>query len=451
MKTLRLSGFGMRGFVGESLTPVAAMNYASAFATALEGGRALLARDTRASSGMIASAARSALLGAGCEVLDLGVCPPPVLQFSVPRERAAGGLAISGGHHSAGWNALMLFDRTGACVEPRAGEQILDIFHGGVFLRRGASGLGAVREAGAGIAEEYFRALEGFLDAAAIRASGFRILMDPVGGSGCAFLAPFARRFGVGLTAVNGEPSGYLSREPEPRPRSARPLAPIVRALGADAGFVFSSDMSRMSLVTEAGEPASEECTFALLARHRLAVRPGPVVTNCCTSRRIDDIAREAGARVVKTPVGQAHVVAALADENGALGGEGSGSVAVPEFGPVFDGFLMAGLVLEAMARSGRPLSALLEELPRYHIVKRVVRGGAGRGLRALEAVRDRFLAEGGALDETDGLRMDLEDGWAHVRASRTEPIVRVLSESVSADRAAARAEALCAILEQIG
>lgn len=441
MKTLRLSNFGIRGFVGESLTPEVVLDFASAFACSVAGQRVLIGRDTRGSSPMLHAAAVAALTAAGCEVLDYGICPAPLLQFSVPRQRAAGAIAISGGHHPAGWNALLLIGADGGPLEPAASEQVLEAFHAGAFVGRDARSLGECRPC-AGYAAPYFDALEQAVRADAIRAERCRIVLDPVGGAGCPFIPEWARRFNVDVLAVNGEPTAYLARDPEPRPRNAMPLAAIVRALGGRAGFVFSSDFGRMSLVTETGEPLSEELTFALLADHVLRRQRGTVVTNCCTTRAVDDIAARCGAPLVKTPVGQAFVVSAVRDEAAVLGGEGSGSAVLPSFSLAFDGFLMMTLVLESLAIEGRPLSVRLRDLPRYEIVKRSVACGPGEGYRALERMREEIEREPPArLDETDGLRLDYDDGWVHVRASRTEPRVRVISEARTRATAEARAE----------
>lgn len=448
MKTLRLSGFGIRGFVGESLAPEDVIEFAAAFAAYLEGGRVLIGRDPRASSPMLHAAALSSLLAAGVETLDLGVCPTPAIQWAVPRLAAAGAIAISGGHHPAGWNALLLIGPDGGPLEPAAGEQVLDLYHAGVALRRGAKDIGAVRSV-EGLADEYLSALERQVDADAIRAARGRIVADPVGGAGCEYLAAWARRFGVEVAAVNGEPSAYLARDPEPRPRTARPIGAILRALDGRAGFVFSSDMGRCALVTETGEPLSEEYTFALVADHVLRRSPGTVVTNGCTSRMVDDLAARYGAPLVKTAVGQAYVISAVRDEQAALGGEGSGSVALGRFALAFDGLLAMTLILESLALDGAPLSRRAEELPRYEIVKRSVACDPGKGYRALDRLRERLEREGGgALDETDGLRMDYEDGWVHARASRTEPRVRVISEARERAVAEARAEAAIRAME---
>ena len=426
------------------------MDFAGAFAAHLGGGRVLLGRDTRGSTRMLHSAVASSLLGAGCEVLNFDICPTPMLQFSVQPYAAAGALSISGGHNAMGWNSLTFIGADGAFLDPVGGEAVLDHYHAGDFLLADWAHIGAMREEHA-FAAQYFDALERRLDVAAIRAAGLTVLIDPVGGAGCPFLDEFARRLGFRLVPINAELSAYLAREPEPRPRSARQMAGIIRQLGGDAGFLLSSDLTRLSLVTETGEPASEEFTFAVIANHVLGRRVGTVVTNSCTTRMIDDLARQRGARLVKTCVGQAYIVSALLDEQGVLGGEGSGSAVLPDFSRAFDGFLMMGLVLEAMAQHGKKLSELLSALPRYHIVKRQVRCDSRHGYRALDLLQAQMLArpQAGVVDLTDGFRMDWPDGWIHARASRTEQLVRVISEAQTRDVAVQRADELERMIAQ--
>jgi phosphomannomutase len=447
--TLRLASFGIRGFVGESLTPKVIMDFASAFGTFLDGRRVLLGRDTRYSSPMIHACVVSSLLSAGCEVLDLGVVPTPMLQFSVKEHGAAGAVSITGGHNGMGWNALILIGADGAFLEPLGGENVLDCFHAGDFLKQPWDKMGQIKTV-EHVADSYFQALEKQLNTEAIRRARFKVLMDPVGGAGCGYLEAFAGRFGCSLVPLNAQPSGYLAREAEPRPRSSSQMASIIKHLKGDAGFVFSSDMGRVSLVTEQGEPASEEYTFAVIANHILDKKAGTVVTNCCTTRTIDDIAALKKVPVVKTRVGQAYVISSLMDEQGVIGGEGNGSVGLPEFSRAFDGMLMMGLVLEAMAEKKSRLSDLLKALPRYHIVKRKLSCESSRAYRALEILQNSYKpGEEGRIDLTDGFRVDWADGWIHARASRTEQIVRVISEAASRATAEQRANDIVRIIEQ--
>ncbi len=449
MNKLRLASFGLRGFAGESLPPLLIIDFASAFATYVEGGRVLIGRDTRTSSPMLHAAAVSGLLSAGCDVVDLGVCPTPLVQFAVPRLGAAGALSVSGGHNSMGWNAMTLIGADGAVLEPWGGEAVLDSYHGRNFLKQDWQRMGTIAPMH-DVGTAYFDALVKHVNAEAIREAGFTVLIDPVGGAGCAYLAPFAQQFNLRLIPINAQPSGYLAREPEPRPRSALQMASIISHVRGDAGFVLSSDMGRMSIVTEAGEPTSEEYTLALIANHMLARRSGTVVTNGCTTRTVDDLAARHQAPVVKTRVGQAYVMSAVRDHQATLGGEGSGSVADPAFSPAFDGFLMMARALEAMAESEQPLSALVNALPRYHIVKRSVPCGSREGYRALDILKERpaFVGDG-KVDVTDGFRVDWADSWIHVRASQTQQLIRVIAEAREASLAEQRAdEAMRLLLE---
>ena len=447
--TLRLSSVGARGFVGQSLTPRVAMDVAAAYGTFLDGGKILIGRDTRHSSPMLHAAATSALLGCGCEVLDFGICPTPILQFNVPRNGASGAIAISGGHHGMGWNALTLIGRDGAVLEPAGGETVLDLYHGGNFRRADFAHVGRPQNI-ANFAGDYFDALAALVNREAIAKSNFTVLIDPVGGAGCAFLEDFSRALNFRLVGINAQPSGYLAREPEPRPRSAAQMASIIKHVSGHVGFVLSSDMGRLSIVTEDGEPASEEHSFALCAEHVLRKKSGPVVTNICTSRTLDDIAARHNSPIVKTPVGQAHVASALADQNGRIGGEGSGSAALPAFSRAFDGFMMMALILEFMAETQQRVSALLRSLSRYHISKRGVPCNSRRVHHIIERIRETLEKEKDAkADFTDGIRVDWPDGWVHVRASQTEQIIRVISEDKSKPAAIERAERIARLIEQ--
>jgi phosphomannomutase len=439
--TLRIASFGIRGHVGTSLSPRMAQDFSSAFATYLDGGRVVVGRDTRYSSPMLHAAVLSSLLSAGCEVLDFGVCPTPVLQYAVRVHGAAGGISISGGHNGMGWNALTLLGQDGSYLEPTGGETVLDFFHAGDYLHRDAQHMGHVQVVD-DVIDGYFGALCKALDVDVIRKAKWTVLIDPVAGAGCGYLAPFAERLGFNLVGINAQPSGYLPRDPEPRPRTAAQMAGFIGHVRGDVGFVLSSDLGRLSIVTETGEPASEEYTFPLIANHVLGRRKGTVVTNCCTSRMVDDLAREHGVPLVKTPVGQAYVMSALADTAGVIGGEGSGSAAIPQFSRAFDGFLMMGLILEAMAVSGKRLSELLRGLPKYHMVKRRVSCGSRQAYSALEALKHNLVRQYAEhVNLTDGLRIDWDDGWVHIRPSRTEQLLRVISEAATKDVAEHRAE----------
>jgi phosphomannomutase len=434
MKLLKLGISGVRGIVGETLTPELAADFASAFGTFLGRGRVLVGRDSRPSGPMLRSAAVSALLAAGCDVLDLGLYPTPLLQFLVRRLKARGGLSITAGHNGAEWNALTFINGDGTYLDEFQGNELLDLYHLERFAKASTEELGRAAAGPSDAAGRYFKALAGFLDERALRRAGFKIVIDPCNGAGAGFVDEFCRAIGCELVPVNDRPSGFFPHAPEPRPRNAGEVSSIVKAASAQAGFLLNSDASRLSCVAEDGETLSEEYAFPLIADYVLGRRRGTVVTNLSTSRMIEDVAARRGCPVVKARVGQSHVVQTLLAEDGVLAGEGSGSVALPDFQPAFDAFVMMGLILEAMAVRGRTLGELVRELPKYHIVKEEIACPPSKVHSVVQAVRKFYRDR--RLVLLDGVRAEDEDGWVHVRASATEPMIRIIVENRSREKA---------------
>ena len=452
MKKLRLSNFGLGAFAGETLTPRIVTDFASAFATYLDSGKIVVGYDTRDSSPMVYAATIAGLLNAGCEVIDLGVCPTPMIQFAIGHYQADGGLSITGGHREAGWNSLMMLNGDGGVFDPLSGQNVMDIFHSRYFTKRDWQGMGSCTSSNSFV-EAYFKRLESFVNVKAIKSANLTVLADPLGGAGVPYLNTFAQKLGLKLIPINGSMSGYLAREAEPRPRSAMQMAATIPFVHGNAGFLFSSDMVRMSLVTESSEPKSEECTFALIVDHILSKGIGTtVVTNCCSSRLIDDIVARHNGTLIKTKVGESHILNALADEDGVIGGEGNGSIVIPKWGPAFDGFLAMAMILESMAENKATLSELIERFPtRYHIVKKIVPCTSVSGYRALNEIESMWNAQGQtAIDHLDGLRIDSENSWIHVRNSSTEPALRIISEATDRQTAINAAEELTRFIEKL-
>ena len=297
-------------------------------------------------------------------------------------------------------------------------------------------------------AKAYFGALEKILNIDAIRKRKFTVIIDPVAGATCPFLDDFSATLGLDLIAVNAQPSGYFPREPEPRPRSAKQLASLIHRLGGDVGFLLSSDAGRVSIVTESGEAASEEITFPLVVQHVLLKKKGPVVTNSCTSRMVDDIAKKNGQSVFKAKVGQAFVSSKALDEQAIVAGEGSGGVSLPAFSHGFDGLLVMALVLEAIAESKKKTSELVASLPRYSMVKRKIPCPSRRGYPALERIKNDLLEQTKEIDLTDGMRVEMAAGWVHLRISKTEQLVRITSESDTYEQAERQADDMRRLIE---
>jgi len=438
MKLLKIGISGVRGIVGDSITPKLVMDFAAAFGTYLNSKPVLVGRDTRISGPMLQAACLASLLSTGCDVLDLGICPTPILQVMVKKWKARGGISITAGHNDIKWNALTFINREGTYLNPFQGAEVLDIYHLGRFKKASTDGLGQMRNV-AQDADEYFTGLRAFLDAEAIRKAGLKVVIDSSNGAGAYFLERLAGVFGFELIPVNNEPNGFFPHDPEPRPRNAQQVVSILKVVGADIGFLLNSDVSRISIVTETGESLSEEFTFPLVADEYLKDHCGPVVTNLSTSRMIEDVARNRGCPLVRTKVGQSYAIQSLLQEEAVLAGEGSGGVALAAFHPAFDGFLTMGFILETMARQRKTISRLVGELPRYHIVKEKIYCPPLKVHSVVSEVKNFF--RGREIDTSDGVRVEDKSGWVQVRASGTEPMIRIIAEDELKNKARERAD----------
>jgi phosphomannomutase len=436
MEPLKIGITGVRGVVGQTLTPELVVRFAEAFGSYLDGGRVLVCRDPRPSGPMVQAAVTAGLLSVGSEVVDLGVCPTPSLQLAVPWLGAKGGVSITGGHNPPEWNALKFVRGDGLYLSSIQGEELLDIFHQGAFERAGWDRM-ATRVGEEDAIPHHLEALAARFDTAAVRARRLRVAVDCGNGS-CARLVPrWLEALGCEVLPINDDPSLPFPRLPEPSVATAAQARAIVLAGHADLGLVLDADGERLSLVDETGRPLSEELTLPLAAAAALARRRGPIVTNVSTSGVVDRVAARFGATVVRTPVGQAFVSEAILEHRAVLGGEGNGGVAVPEVHATHDSAAAVGLLLEHLAHSGRTLCALVADLPTSVVRKLAVPVAPRLLFSALQEFREAIgEVEGATVDQTDGVKIVWPDGWVHVRASNTQSLLRVIAEADDAARA---------------
>jgi phosphomannomutase len=446
--SLIVSVSGVRGVIGRGLTPQAAISFASAFAVRLEGGPVVLSRDGRPSGLMLRHAVVAGLTAGGCLVYDAGVAPTPTVGLAVKTIGAAGGVQITASHNPAEWNGLKLFGPDGRVLSAADGLRVKGLYEAGARRDVPYSELGTVLDYRRAEMTHRERVVE-LIDAARIRAAGLRAFVDANGGAG----GPLARRLleALGVTTVchGCNADGIFLHEPEPTAENLRAIAPLVPHHEADVGFALDPDSDRLALIDENGTYTGEELTLALAVWFRLRQQPGPVVVNMSTSRRTAGLAARFGVACHKSAVGEANVVDRMIEVGAVIGGEGNGGVIDPRVGFVRDPFIGMAMVLNLLAETGKPLSALVAELPAYHIVKDKYTV-AGDRLPALYAAMTAKWP-GVAADWQDGLRLDWTDRWVHVRPSNTEPIVRVIAEAP----AAADAEVLCgeigALLDKSG
>lgn len=438
--TLMVGVSGVRGLVGTDLTAAVVTRYARGFGrwARERGPRVVVGRDSRASGPAFARAAAAGLVAAGCEVIDVGVVPTPTVQLAVVHHGAGGGIAITASHNPIEWNALKFIGPDGIFLDAGDGARVQAF---AAAEPEAGSGTGTGAGAAAPVVPDpdaVERHLAGVLalpvvDRAAIRARGLTVALDAVRGAGGPIMRALLERLGCRVAGVHLEPDGRFPRAPEPLPEHLGELAGLVRAARADLGFAVDPDGDRLAIVDERGAPIGEDYTLAFAVRAVLGDGQGAgggrrvVVCNLSTSLVVDDAARDCGAAVVRTPVGEVHVARALVALGAPIGGEGNGGVMYPALHPGRDAPAAAALVLALLARTGRRVSELVAAAPRYAIVKaKVARGPALAEVYA--ALRRRF--PDAAADTQDGLRLAWPGRWLHVRPSNTEPVIRLIAEA---------------------
>jgi phosphomannomutase len=454
---------GIRGRVGDTLTPEVVGTFAAGFG-AWAGARAasdgsertiVVGRDSRVSGPMFHRAVIAALQSVGCRTIDVGLVPTPTVQLAVEAHHAAGGLAITASHNPIEWNALKFIGPSGLFLSAEEGAEMRAATQRGI-PRATWDRLGDVRSDDGAVARHLERIFSlPYLDVEATRARKLHVALDCVRGAGGVIMPELLERLGCRVTGINLEPDGRFPRPPEPIPANLGELEALVRDCGADVGFATDPDVDRLALVDETGRAIGEDYTLALataLVLSRDAGALGPVVTNLSTSRIVDDVAAERGVAVVRAPVGEVNVALRMRAEKAPIGGEGNGGVIVPALHLGRDAPAGAALIVQLLADArGETVSQIIGHWPRYHNVKDKLARPVDGGGAALDGVYDalRHAFPDASVDTQDGLRLAWPDAWLHVRPSGTEPIVRVIAEAPTDTRAqglVTRARALFAV-----
>src|SRR5213593_2784394 len=450
--TLMVGVSGIRGIVGKDLTDEVVGRYARAFGRWAKARKpvVVVGRDARESGPAFERAVVDGLGSVGCAVVKVGLVPTPTVQLAVEHHAAGGGIAITASHNPIEWNALKFIGPDGIFLDggEGAGVQELGGEDGGGGGRTGkvTTDEGAVE-----------RHLEAVLklpavDVERIRKRKVTVALDAVRGAGGPVMRALLERLGCEVAGINLETDGRFPRSPEPVPENLGGLSTLVTRAGAALGLAVDPDVDRLALVDENGTPIGEDYTLAFAVR---AVLGGPmerrndgtsagtparssvpafqrsiVVCNLSTSLVVEDAAREHGAELIRTPVGEVHVARAILRLVAVIGGEGNGGVMYPALHAGRDAPVAAALVLELLARTGRAVGELVAAAPRYAIVK--AKAPRGPALEPVYAALRRRFADAQA-DTQDGLRLSWQDRWLHVRPSNTEPIVRLIAEARTA------------------
>jgi phosphomannomutase len=455
---LMLSVSGARGIVGQSLTPALAADFASAFGSCIKDATQVstplicLGRDSRPSGAMFAAAATAGLTAVGCRVIDLGVVATPTVGVAVKHRAAQGGMVITASHNPIEWNGLKCINALGMALPQQDIEQVIARFRQHDLAYVGPLEIGTM-ETDASAHQLHIDNVLNLVDVDAIRRAGFHVVLDSVNGAGCVAGRMLLEQLGCQVTHLHGDPTGIFAHTPEPTEENLRELAETVsQTANAACGFAQDPDADRLAIVDEHGRYIGEEYTLVLAAKRMLDLRgPGDLAANLSTSRMIDDLASQyAGSRVHRSPVGEANVATLMQQHHACIGGEGNGGVIVPDICWVRDSLSSMALVLSHMAANNKPLSTLVDALPRYAMLKSKFDlrdiGGHDAVAPALQRVQTHFADE--TINASDGVRIDFADGWVHIRPSNTEPILRLIAEA----KDTARAEALIAsVLDAAG
>lgn len=432
---LIISVSGMRGIVGQNLTPTIAAEYGCAFGGFLKGRagasdrrpRVCIGRDSRGSGPMLACAVTAGLCSVGVDVVDLGLVTTPCVGIMLRELQCDGGVVVTASHNPIPYNGIKLLLADGMAPPPETAEEIRLGFFNKRFSPVSSMACGTV---GSNVDADrvHIEKVLAVVEAQQIARRRYKIVLDSVNGAGARITKKLLAALGCRVVAINDEPSGLFAHEPEPTAANLGGLCECVKRENADIGFAQDPDADRLAIVDENGTYIGEEYTLALAAKYVYSRQVGPAAANLSTSRMIDDVATAAGGCVIRTPVGEANVAKAMLDNECVIGGEGNGGVIDLRVGPIRDSLVGIGLILQLMAATDKTVSQLVQEIGSYYMHKDKFAADSSQAGRIIEMAKKSFADA--AVNTSDGCRFDFDDGWVHLRTSNTEPVMRVIVEA---------------------
>lgn len=457
--TLIVSISGIRGIFGSGLDPAVLVKYAAAFGTwcrrrARAAGRepvVVVGRDGRVTGPLCSQIVTATLRSAGCDVVDAGLAPTPTVEMAVLFEGAAGGIVLSASHNPAEWNALKLLNEKGEFLDPDEGAEVIRLADAGRHETVSYDAVGSYRQ------HDYLDAhidrILGLdvIDPDVIARRGFTVVVDGVNSVGGVALPRLLERLGVRSNDVfllNGEPTGRFAHPPEPLPEHLETTIAYVAETGADLGLVVDPDADRLALIADGGQYVSEELTQVIAADFLWRHRSGPFVTNLSSSRAIEDVAARHGMPVYRSAVGEINVVKKMQEVDAVLGGEGNGGVIVPDLHYGRDALVGTAMILQHLAAQEVSLSELHAAMPVYRMSKNKLPLDDLEPKPLLQAMAERY--RDGEVSTIDGVKIDFEEGWVHLRPSNTEPVLRIYAEAATTQEAEALAQRFVTELKEL-
>jgi phosphomannomutase len=439
---LMVSISGIRGVVGETLTPETIIKYASAYALYCNRGHIIIGRDGRITGKNVLDIVSSTLQQMGCDVTDLGICPTPTVALAVEKLKAAGGISITASHNPMIWNGLKFFASTGLFLDADENRKFWNLAEQPAkYVAWDKQGKYTLKET---FLDEHINEVLSLscINIKEIRARKFKVVLDCVNSAGGIIVPRLLTKLGCKIIPINCEMTGIFGHTPEPIPENLTSLCTKVIEQRTDIGIAVDPDVDRLVLINEKGEPFGEEytitsCTKFILEKYseqdvksqRDNQQSLKVVVNLSTTRAVEDIAKHFGASTLRTPVGEINVAKKMKEAGAVIGGEGSGGVILPEVHLGRDAIVGIALVLQHLTDFGGTLSELKAALPQYYITK----GKVDLGTLNPDAILKQLAAQHSVSDTIntdDGLKIDFPESWVHLRKSNTEPIIRIIAEA---------------------
>jgi phosphomannomutase len=458
--TLIKSISGIRGTIGgktgDNLTPVDAVKFASAYGTWLKNIseksklKVIIGRDARISGPMIHNLVANTLIGLGIDVIDLGLSTTPTVEIAVPMEGADGGIILTASHNPKQWNALKLLNEKGEFLSGDNGAVILEIAESESFDFANVDSLGEISINDAYMDIHIDEVLDlPLVDADAVRAAGFKVVVDGVNSSGGIIIPILLEQMGVEVVKLYCEPNGHFPHNPEPLKEHLGDICRLVVEEKAHLGIVVDPDVDRLAFISNDGEMFGEEYTLVACADYVLSKTPGNTVSNMSSSRALRDITQKYGGTYEASAVGEVNVVELMKKNNAVIGGEGNGGIIYPELHYGRDSLVGVALFLTYLAGQEKTVAELRASYPQYYMSKNKIELTPQIDVDAiLEAMAGKYANED--ISTIDGVKIDFKEEWVHLRKSNTEPIIRIYTEAQTQTKADELAVRIIAEIKQV-
>jgi len=458
--TLIKSISGIRGTiggnVGENLTPIDAVKFASAYGTFLKNSlqkdklTVVIGRDARISGPMIRQLVMQTLVGLGINIIDLGLSTTPTVEVAVPLEKADGGIILTASHNPKQWNALKLLNNKGEFLSGAEGALILEIAESDSFDFADVDSLGTISEINDYMDRHIDEVLNlKLVDVEAVKSKKFKVVVDGVNSSGGIVIPDLLKKMGVEVVELYCEPNGHFPHNPEPLKEHLTDICELVVKEKADFGIVVDPDVDRLAFISNDGEMFGEEYTLVAVADYVLSKTPGNTVSNMSSSRALRDVTEKHGGTYEASAVGEVNVVELMKKNNAVIGGEGNGGIIYPEIHYGRDSLVGVALFLTHLANQDLDVASLRATYPAYYMSKNKIELTPEINVDAiLEEMQKIYANE--KISTVDGVKIDLADSWVHLRKSNTEPIIRIYTEAPSQTAADNLAQKILKEIESI-